>query len=76
MVVDAGHVDIPTIFDAYKKSGDYGTAVEALLKQAILTLPRAFDDDSSASMTIDVLREMATQAGTGSTQRKQVHTRT
>ncbi|RHY23573.1 hypothetical protein DYB25_000745 [Aphanomyces astaci] len=57
MVVDAGHVDIPTIFDAYKKSGDYGTAVEALLKEAILTLPRAFDDDSSASMTIDVVYE-------------------
>ncbi|ETV98094.1 hypothetical protein H310_08839 [Aphanomyces invadans] len=72
----SANADIPTIFDAYQKSGDYGTAVEDLLKQSILTLPTASAFDNSASpMTIDVvydqLCELATQVGKGSTQRKQ-----
>ncbi|KAG9406518.1 hypothetical protein AC1031_002839 [Aphanomyces cochlioides] len=66
-------VDQTLIFEAYKRTGDYGTAVEDLLKNATLNLNESAK--SEPPMTIDVvydyLHNMSMQTGKGSTQRKQ-----
>ncbi|KAF0698126.1 Aste57867_11245 [Aphanomyces stellatus] len=72
---DDADVDQAVIFDMYKKTGDYGTAVETLLKDATLALEftpsTAGDDAMTIDAVYDQLRDLALQSGKGSTQRKQ-----